>query len=143
VCHRLEDDAELLGHGPFAVLYAVMDKIVDDYEPVLDGLQDDIDEIEVQVFDGDPGASKRIYTLTRIEFQRAVEPWQELFVALRERLKDRATESDLELRRALRDVADHATRVQERTDGFRLARQHPHPSTLHWLLSDRTRRSPS
>jgi magnesium transporter len=74
VCHRLEDDADLLGHGPFAVLYAVMDKIVDDYEPVLDGLQDDIDEIEVRVFDGDPGASKRIYTLTRIEFQRAVEP---------------------------------------------------------------------
>jgi len=121
VRHRLEDDAELLGHGPFAVLYAVMDKIVDDYEPVLDGLRDDIDEIEVQVFDGDPGASKRIYTLTRevIEFQRAIEPLQELFVALRERLKDRATESDLELRRALRDVADHATRVQERTDGFR------------------------
>ena len=37
------------------MLYAIVDKIVDDYGPVLDGLQDDIDQIEVQVFDGEPG----------------------------------------------------------------------------------------
>ncbi|MHA6784483.1 magnesium and cobalt transport protein CorA [Pseudonocardia saturnea] len=118
---RLEADPDLLDHGPFAVLYAVLDKVVDDYAPVLDGLQDDIDEIEVQVFGGDPGVSKRIYTLTRevIEFQRAVEPLEAVFVELRERLKETASASDLELRRALRDVADHATRVMERIEGFR------------------------
>ena len=44
---------------------------------------------------------------------------EDLFVSLREQLKQRASESDLELRRALRDVADHATRVLERTRGFR------------------------
>ncbi|MDT7710567.1 MAG: magnesium transporter [Pseudonocardiales bacterium] len=121
VRHRLEGDPELLEQGPFAVLYAILDKIVDDYGPVLDGLQNDVDEIEVQVFGGDPGVSKRIYTLTRevIEFQRAVEPLEDLFRELRDRLKERATASDLELRRALRDVVDHATRVMERTDGFR------------------------
>jgi magnesium transporter len=121
VRHRLEDDPDLLRQGSFAVLYAILDKIVDDYGPVLNGLQNDVDEIEVQVFDGDPGVSRRIYQLTRevIEFQRAVEPLQDLFVELRELLKERATESDLELRRLLRDVADHATRVLERTDGFR------------------------
>jgi len=59
VRHRLEADPDLLVNGPYAVLYAVMDKIVDDYGPVLEGLQVDIDEIEVQVFDGDPNASKR------------------------------------------------------------------------------------
>jgi len=121
VRHRLESDPDLLRLGPQAVLYAVLDKIVDDYGPVLDGLQNDVDEIEVQVFDGDPRVSRRIYTLTRevIEFQRAVEPLRDLFIELRERLKENATESDLELRRSLRDVADHATRVMERTDGFR------------------------
>ena len=69
------------------MLYAVLDRVVDDYAPVLDGLQNDIDEIEVQVFDGDPGVSRRIYQLTRevIEFQRAVEPLQELFGELRNR----------------------------------------------------------
>lgn len=118
---RLEADPTLLDHGPYAVLYAVLDKVVDDYAPVLDGLQDDIDEIEVQVFGGDPGVSKRIYQLTRevIEFQRAVEPLQALFADLREQLKERASESDLELRRALRDVVDHAIRVLERIEGFR------------------------
>jgi magnesium transporter len=118
---RLEHDPELLAHGPFAVLYAVMDKVVDDYGPVLDGLQNDIDQIEVQVFDGHPGVSRRIYQLTRevIEFQRAVEPLQDIFEQLRWRLGKGGEDTDLELRRALRDVADHGTRTIERLEGFR------------------------
>jgi magnesium transporter len=121
VRQRLEHEAALLNDGPYAVLYAVLDKIVDDYGPVLDGLQDDIDEIEVQVFGGDPGVSKRIYQLSRevIEFQRAVEPLADVFDNLRAQLKEQAGESDLELRRALRDVADHSTRVLERISAFR------------------------
>ena len=121
VRRRLETDQELLRQGPYAVLYAVLDQVVDDYAPVLDGLQTDIDEIEVQVFGGEPGVSKRIYQLSRevIEFQRAVEPLAELFSELRVRLKERASEFDLELRRLLRDVADHATRVMDRTEGQR------------------------
>jgi magnesium transporter len=121
VRQRLEHEPDLLDNGPYAVLYAVLDKIVDDYAPVLDGLQDDIDEIEVQVFGGDPTVSKRIYQLSRevIEFQRAVEPLSDMFDELRERLKEKAGEADLELRRALRDVADHATRVLERIEAFR------------------------
>jgi magnesium transporter len=113
---RLEADPDLLRQGPYAVLYAILDKVVDDYGPVLEGLQTDIDEIEVQVFGGDPKASKRIYQLSRevIEFQRAVEPLGDLFIDLRAQLKVRASDSDLELRRNLRDVADHATRVIER-----------------------------
>jgi magnesium transporter len=118
---RLEEEPELLRRGPFAVLYAILDKVVDDYGPVLAGLQTDIDEIEVQVFDGDPNASRRIYQLSRevIEFQRAVEPLTDVLAALREILEQRASEADLELRRMLRDVADHNTRVVERTEAFR------------------------
>jgi magnesium transporter len=121
VRQRLEQDPELLARGPFAVLYAIMDEVVDDYAPVLDGLQDDIDEIEVQVFGGDPGVSRRIYQLSRevIEFQRAVEPLGEVFSVIRGHLKDLAGEDDLELRRLLRDVADHATRALERIEGYR------------------------
>jgi len=118
---RLEADPQLLRQGPNAVLYAVLDKVVDDYGPVMDGLQTDIDEIEVQVFDGDPGVSRRIYQLSRevIDFQRAVDPLADLLDALRATLKQRAEGTDLELRRNLRDVADHATRVIERLAGFR------------------------
>jgi len=118
---RLEADPQLLRQGPNAVLYAVLDKVVDDYGPVMDGLQTDIDEIEVQVFDGDPHVSRRIYQLSRevIDFQRAVDPLADLLDALRATLKQRAEGTDLELRRNLRDVADHATRVIERLAGFR------------------------
>jgi len=103
------------------VLYAVLDKVVDDYGPVMEGLQTDIDQIEVQVFDGDPHVSRRIYQLSRevIDFQRAVDPLADLLDALRATLKQRAEGTDLELRRNLRDVADHATRVIERLAGFR------------------------
>jgi magnesium transporter len=121
VRERLEHDPELLGRGPFAVLYAILDKVVDDYHPVVAGLQNDIDEIEVQVFDGHPRASKRIYQLSRevIEFQRAVQPLVEVMDQLQRILQDRAGEADLELRRLLRDVADHVTHVVERAEAFR------------------------
>src|SRR5690606_39592753 len=50
VRRRLEGDPDLLKLGPEAVLYAVMDAVVDGYAPVIAGLQNDIDEIETQVF---------------------------------------------------------------------------------------------
>ncbi|MDT7555103.1 MAG: magnesium transporter, partial [Pseudonocardiales bacterium] len=113
---RLEADQQLLRQGATAVLYAVLDKVVDDYGPVLDGLQTDVDQIEEQVFDGDAAVSRRIYQLSRevIAFQRAVEPLTDVFMEVRALLKVRASDSDLELRRLLRDVADHATRVTEK-----------------------------
>lgn len=121
VRERLEDDPDLLAHGPTAVLYAVLDRVVDDYMPVLRGLQDDIDQIEEEVFQGDPGVSRRIYQLTRevIAFQRAVEPLEEIFAELRGRFAESGEAPDLELHRVMRDVIDHATRVRERVDGFR------------------------
>lgn len=114
VRQRLEADPELLALGPDAVLYAVLDAVVDGYAPVVAGLQNDIDEIETQVFDRDPGVSRRIYELSRevIEFQRAVKPLLGILKGLMEGAHE-------ELLRNLRDVADHATTVAERADSFR------------------------
>jgi len=118
VRRRLEREPALMALGPLAVLYAVLDRVVDDYQPVLDGLQDDIDQIETQVFDGDPGASRRIYQLVRevIEFQRAVQPLGPMLEQLHAQV---GGTDQLELRRGLRDVADHARTVLERIEGFR------------------------
>ena len=117
---QIEERPELLAIGPRAVLYAIIDRVVDDYVPALDELQNDLDEIEVQVFQGDPGASRRIYTLTRevIEFQRGVEPLGDVIARLRQ-LVTGGDDGSRELRRALRDVSDRVERIRERTDGAR------------------------
>ncbi|MER8182318.1 magnesium and cobalt transport protein CorA [Kitasatospora sp. NPDC094015] len=119
VRRRLEDDPELLALGPEAVLYAVLDAVVDGYAPVIAGLQHDIDEIETEVFGGDPGVSRRIYELSRevIEFQRATRPLLDIMASLEGGFEKYGT--DQELQRYLRDVADHATTAAERVDGFR------------------------
>ncbi|RHA38163.1 magnesium and cobalt transport protein CorA [Cellulomonas rhizosphaerae] len=120
VRRRLESDPALLARGPEAVLYAVFDQVVDGYGPVIAGLENDIDEIQDQLFGGDPAVSRRIYELLRevISFQRATGPLQEMLEALR-RGADKY-QVDLELQRSLRDVLDHALRIAERADGFRV-----------------------
>lgn len=117
---RLEDTPELLKLGTQAVLYAILDQTVDEYEPVVEGLQNDIDEIEDQLFSRDPAVSKRIYALSRevTEFQRATGP----LVAMIEQLKrgEEKYDVDIELQRNLRDVLDHCVRIAERVESFRV-----------------------
>ncbi|MDG4808956.1 magnesium/cobalt transporter CorA [Micromonospora sp. WMMD1120] len=119
VRRRMETEAQMLARGPEAVLYAILDQVVDGYAPVVAGLENDIDEIETQVFGGDPNASRRIYGLSRevIQFQRAARPLLSVLDALAGGAGSPG--ADEELRRYLRDVTDHLTQVVERVDGFR------------------------
>ncbi|MFF4031810.1 magnesium and cobalt transport protein CorA [Streptomyces sviceus] len=121
VRHRMEKTPELLKLGPEAVLYAILDAVVDGYAPVVAGVQNDIDEIETEVFRGDPEVSRRIYELSRemVEFQRATRPLVSMLHALMAGFAKYGT--DEELQRYLRDVADHVTHTSERVDGFRQA----------------------
>jgi magnesium transporter len=119
VRRRLENNPDLLRRGPEAVLYAVLDAVVDGYAPVVTGLQIDIDEIETEVFGRDPKVSRRIYELSRevVELQRATRPLLGMLDGLSSGFAKYGT--DEELQRYLRDVADHATTVVEHVDGFR------------------------
>ncbi|GAA4125002.1 magnesium/cobalt transporter CorA [Nocardioides fonticola] len=119
VRRRLESNPDLLRLGPEAILYAILDRIVDGYAPVVAGLENDIDEIETEVFQGDPRVSRRIYELSRevIEFQRATRPLAAVVAALTAGFEKYGT--DEELQRYLRDVEDHLTVVIEQVDGFR------------------------
>ncbi|MFI7523575.1 magnesium/cobalt transporter CorA [Micromonospora globbae] len=119
VRRRLEGEPEMLARGPQAVLYAILDQVVDGYAPVVAGLEHDIDEIETEVFGGDPNASRRIYELSRevIQFQRAARPLLGVLDALA--AGSGKYGSDEELQRYLRDVTDHLTQVVERVDSFR------------------------
>jgi len=116
VRRRLEADPQLLALGPQAVLYAVADRVIDDYAPVVARLGEAADEVESRVFAGDPDASPRVHRLLRevILFQRAADP---LLDVLRRGLEPDA--GDEELRHLLRDAADHAAAVAERIDGYR------------------------
>jgi magnesium transporter len=119
VRERLEGDPELLRRGPEAILYAIVERVVDGYAPVVAGLENDIDEIETEVFSGNAGVSRRIYELSRevIEFQRATEP----LPAILDRLisGSEAPEVDAEVQKYLHLVQDRALRITERVEGFR------------------------
>ncbi|MBD8011873.1 magnesium/cobalt transporter CorA [Microbacterium sp. Re1] len=119
VRRRLESDPILLAHGPEAVLYAILDEVVDRYAPVLAGLENDIDEIENQLFVDDVDATQRIYELSRevLEFQRAAQPLTDIVGGLLREGERR--DADAELQRRLRDVHDHAIRVADRAATFR------------------------
>lgn len=119
VRRRLESNPDLLRLGPEAILYAVLDRVVDGYAPVVAGLAKDIAEIESQVFRNDPQVSRRIYELSRevIDFQQAARPLAATLAALMAGFDKYGT--DEELRRYLLDVADHLSEVIEHIDGFR------------------------
>ncbi|MFG2988653.1 magnesium and cobalt transport protein CorA [Streptomyces sp. NPDC048257] len=121
VRRRMEANPQLLSLGPEAALYAILDAVVDGYVPVVEGVQTDIDEIETEVFRGDPAVSRRIYELSRemVEFQRATRPLVGMLHGLMAGFAKYGT--DEELQRYLRDVADHVTHTSERVDGFRQA----------------------
>lgn len=118
---RLEAHPDLLAHGPEAVLYAVIDQVVDGYYPVVAGLGNDIEEIEIEVFSGDPEVSRRIYDLSRevADFHRATGPLVRVVADLRAGfVKYRVDE---ELQRYLRDVEDHLIQIIERVEEYRVA----------------------
>ncbi len=116
---RLEARPDLLSEGTPSVLWAVLDTVVDNYGPVVDGIDNDIIEVETAVFDEAVEApTQRIYFLKRevIEFHRAVYPLLEPLTALEQGAFPEISD---QLRRFLRDVADHARRVDETVNSQR------------------------
>lgn len=119
VRHRLERNVERLAKGPEAVLFAIIDQVVEEYEPVMDGLENDIDEIEDQLFGDDASVSRRIFDLSRevIDFQRATHSLLHLVEHLEGGFVQYGT--DHELQRRLHETKDHLTRAVDRADAFR------------------------
>jgi magnesium transporter len=113
----LEDKPEFLRRGTGAVLWAVVNRVVGDYEPVVDGLGNDVEEIEEEVFGGNAGVSRRIYELSRevLQFRRTAQPLAKIL----EHLSGESYDFDHEVVRRIRGVHDHVLRVSEQIDGFR------------------------
>jgi magnesium transporter len=113
VRRRLEDTPALMHEGPAAVAWAVLDKIVDDYEPVIDGIESDIEEVERSIFEDDTDQTQRIYFLRRelARFYRATHPLLTAMQAIWR--EDQVPRVSTDLRNYFRDVADHLTRLNE------------------------------
>ncbi len=114
----VERRPELLRRGPGAILHAIVDRVVDDYQPVITELDNDIAEVEQAVFSPD-GAQhgERIYKLKRevLEFRRAVVP---LIDPLERLAVGRYPVVHDEIRPYFRDVEDHARRIAGQIEGY-------------------------
>jgi magnesium transporter len=116
---QLEKRPELLRLGPGAALHAIIDRVVDDYAPVVGALDRDIRQLEAEVFsDRRTDSTQRIYRLKRevLELYDAVAPLNEPL--------DRLERFDFplivkELRPYFRDVRDHVIRYVREVDAFR------------------------
>ncbi|MGH7300164.1 MAG: magnesium/cobalt transporter CorA [Candidatus Rokuibacteriota bacterium] len=117
---RCEAHPQLLSKGPGFVLHAIMDFVVDQYFPIVDALEDDLEALEEDIFSEriSRETTMRIYTLKRdlLEIKRGVSPLIDIC--------NRLMRSDLDLipddaRPYFRDVYDHAIRINEKVDGLR------------------------
>ena len=115
---RVEQHSELLEDGPAVVVWAILDKVVDDYRPVTEGIDNDITEVEQEIFQQAGDATQRIYFLKRevIEFHHAVGPLLTPLEALERGAFPQMSE---QLRRYFRDVADHARRIDDEVTAHR------------------------
>jgi magnesium transporter len=120
VRERVESDPDMLRCGPGTVLHAIVDHVVDDYFPAVEGVQNDIDEIEAQVFsDSRINPAERIYKLKGevLDFYRATFSLQEPLQRLAR--GDHAELIHPEVQSYFRDVYDHLLKIVNALDGFR------------------------
>ncbi|MDR1430679.1 MAG: magnesium and cobalt transport protein CorA [Propionibacteriaceae bacterium] len=118
VRERMENDPTLLKDGPTAVLYAVLDAVVDMYQPIVESLQDGIEELETEVFGGNFELSQQIYQLSRqiAKLGRTLRSTEQIVGKL---ITDTGSEHIRpQLRAYLVDVADHLTHARERSEAM-------------------------
>ena len=120
---RAESEPELLRNGAGFVLYALMDNIVDRYFPVVDALEVELEKIEENIFEGEPGADARanIQALYKLKHKgmivrHAVEP---LIEATHKLYGGRVPQVCVGTQEYFRDVYDHLLRVSQQLDGLR------------------------
>ena len=115
----LEEHPERLRSGPAAALHAIVDRVVDDYEEVVDRVGLDIQEVEEEVFSPTgENPAHRIYLLERevLQFHRAVAP---LIGPIDKLARGGYELVHDELATYFRDVHDHLLRVQQEISGYR------------------------
>jgi len=115
---ELEAQPEQLAHGPYAVVHAVMDRVVDAYGLIARELDHDVADLESRVFSTARAAwSQHIYFLKRevIEFRRATEPLRPILARL---VSDTQLHVPTPIRPFFRDIDDHLNRAADTSAGL-------------------------
>jgi magnesium transporter len=118
VRETLDANPGRLKHGPGSVLHAILDRIVDDYQPAIEGLETDIDEVEEQLFSGERvNPVERIYRLQRevLGFRKATAP---LVDPIDKLARGHYVQIHAEIRDYFRDVNDHLMRARDQLDAM-------------------------
>jgi len=120
VRRAIEQDPDRLRLGPGAVLHAIVDRVVDNYEPVVDGLANDIDEVEREVFTRRAGESpvERIYRLMRTVLE-VLQDLAPLLGPLDDLSRKRYDVIHEDLQEYFRDVHDHLARLVAQVHTFK------------------------
>jgi len=118
VRHDLEAQPEFLKLGPMAVLFGVINRVIDEYTFIASELEKDVVQIENEVFSNSrKTVSRKIYSLKRevIEYRHAIEP---LILPL-QRLTSEGKQAIPEpLRPFFRDIMDQVMRACEHASGM-------------------------
>jgi magnesium transporter len=112
---RCEAEPELLSHGSCYVLYALMDAVVDRYFPILDQLEDQLEDIEKRIFivDGEPRTNiQALYELKQrlMTLKHAVAP---LLEGVSNLSGARVPARVAGLKEYFRDIYDHLQRLNQ------------------------------
>jgi magnesium transporter len=115
---RLDAAPAILALGPYAVMHAIADHVVDSYLDVTYSIETDIDTMEEDVFSPNTQTSiESIYLLKRevVELRRAVAP---LTLALQRIMGDHDDLISVEVQRYMRDVLDHNIQAADRITSY-------------------------
>lgn len=118
---RCENNPRLLRKGPGFALYAILDFVVDNYFPILDSVEDAVEDLEERFFKGDFDQDdlSRLYQSKRdlVELRRAAAPLAEVCnYLLTDVFNDQVSD---DIRPYFRDVYDHTLRINEAMDAVR------------------------
>jgi magnesium transporter len=120
VRERCENMPEKLTKGPGFALYALMDFIVDQYLPVMEGLEERLEQLETDIFNKDyrDETCAQLFDLKRdlLLLRSATLPWLDICSELM-RFHTHIIPKDT--RFYFRDIHDHAQRIYQTADGMR------------------------
>ncbi|HSI72662.1 MAG TPA: magnesium/cobalt transporter CorA [Fimbriimonas sp.] len=109
---RWQAHPETMDHIPAVLLHSILDGLVDSYFPVVDAMEDRMDELSDSIFGGNTGRVKDVLVLKKqfLDFRRRIVPTRDILNSL---LRRDLTLIPLSTKPYFQDVLDHVLRINE------------------------------